>query len=93
MRGMNAYSRVNVSAGLAGDGRAGVEARLIRYNELVLTGASDPRRHDHNMALRLIESGRIGAKRVVTRRFPLGETEKAIETSIGGEGTQVTVTP
>ncbi len=93
MRGMNAYSQVNVSAVLAGDGWAGVEANSIHYNELVLIGASDSWRRDYNTALRLTEPGRIGAKWVVTRRFPLGETEKAIETSTDGEGIKVAVTP
>lgn len=66
---------------------------MIRYKELVLTGAADPRRRSYDTALRLIESGRTDAKRMVTRRFPLGETEKAIETSANGEGTKVAVTP
>ena len=85
--------RVNVFAGLAGNGWAEVEANLIHYNELVLTGASDSRRRDYDTALRLIESGRIDAMRMVTHRFPLQETEKAIETSAEGEGIKVAVMP
>jgi threonine dehydrogenase-like Zn-dependent dehydrogenase len=49
--------RVNVFAGLAGEGWAEVEANLVHYNELVLSGASDSRRRDYDTALRLIESG------------------------------------
>ena len=41
------------------DGWAEVEANLIHYNELVLSGASDSRRRDYDTALRLIESGRV----------------------------------
>jgi len=46
MRGMNAYSRVNVFAGLARDGWAEVEANLIYHNELVLTEASEAHRRE-----------------------------------------------
>ena len=85
--------RVNVFAGLAGEGWAEVEANLIHYNELVVTGASDSRRRDYATALRLIESGRVEVERMVTHRFPLEETVEAIETSAGGEGIKVAVVP
>lgn len=93
LRATRKGGRVNVFAGLAGDGWSEVEANLIHYNELVLTGASDSKRRDYDTALRLIESGRIDAEQMVTHRFPLEETEKAIETSAGGEGIKVAVMP
>jgi L-iditol 2-dehydrogenase len=85
--------RVNVFAGLAAEGWAEVEANLIHYNELVVTGASNSRRSDYEVALRLIESGRVKVEPMVTHRFPLQETVKAIETSAGGEGIKVAVMP
>ena len=85
--------RINVFAGLSGEGWAEVEANLIHYNELVLSGASDSRRSDYDVALRLIESGRIAAEMMVTHRFPLKDAEKAIETAAGGEGIKVAVLP
>lgn len=85
--------RINVFAGLAGEGWAEVEANLIHYNQLVVTGASDSRRRDYDTALRLLESGRVDAERMVTHRFPLAEAERAIETSAGGEGIKVAVMP
>ncbi|CAN5641024.1 zinc-dependent dehydrogenase [soil metagenome] len=93
LRATRKGGQVNVFAGLAGDGWSEIEANLIHYNELVLTGASDSKRRDYDTALRLIESGRIDAGRMVTHRFPLKETEKAIETSAGGEGIKVAVMP
>ena len=93
LRATRKGGRVNVFAGLAGEGWSEVEANLIHYNELVLTGASDSRRRDYDTALRLIESRRIDAERMVTHRFPLKETEKAIETSAEGEGIKVAVMP
>lgn len=85
--------RVNVFAGLAGDGWAEVEANLIHYNELVLTGASDARRRDYETAVRLIESGRVRVDDLVTHRFPLREAAEAIETSASGAGIKVAVMP
>jgi L-iditol 2-dehydrogenase len=85
--------RINVFAGLAGEGWVEVEANLVHYNELILTGASDSRRRDYDTALRLIESGRVAAERMITHRFPLADTEKAIETAAGGEGVKVAVMP
>ncbi len=93
LRATRKGGRINVFAGLAGDGWSEVEANLIHYNELVVTGASDSKRRDYDTALRLIESGLIAAERMVTHRFPLKETEKAIETSSGGEGIKVAVMP
>ncbi len=85
--------RINVFAGLAGEGWAEVEANLVHYNEVILTGASDSRRRDYDTALRLIESGCVAAERMITHRFPLVDTEKAIETAAGGEGVKVAVMP
>jgi len=86
--------RVNVFAGLAGAGWAEVEANLIHYNEILLSGASDCRRADYETALRLIEGGRIDVERMVTHRFPLREAKEAIERSAaGGDGLKVAVMP
>ncbi|QIN77417.1 alcohol dehydrogenase catalytic domain-containing protein [Rubrobacter marinus] len=85
--------RVNLFAGFAGEGVAEVEANLIHYNELVVSGASDTRRADYETALRLIESGRIEVESMVTHRFPLGEAAEAIEASARREGIKVAVVP
>ena len=83
--------RVNVFAGLAGAGWSEVEANLIHYNELVVTGASNSRRADYEKALRLIESGRVRTEPMVTHRFPLEEAVEAIDKSASGDGIKVAV--
>jgi L-iditol 2-dehydrogenase len=85
--------RVNVFAGLAGEGRAEVAANLIHYNQLEVTGVTGARRSDYEVALRLIESGRVDVSGMVTHRFPLEDAAEAIETSAGGEGIKVAVIP
>lgn len=85
--------RVNVFAGLADEGRAEVAANLIHYNQLEVTGVTGARRSDYEVALRLIESGRVDVSGMVTHRFPLEDAAEAIETSAGGEGIKVAVIP
>src|ERR687897_1148159 len=63
--------RINIFAGLSGAGWAQVEANLIHYNELEVTGTTAARRSDYEVALRLIETGRVEVKSMVTDRFPL----------------------
>lgn len=85
--------RVNVFAGMPSGSMAEVDANLIHYNELTVTGASDSRRSDYERALRLIESGRVRVDRMVTHRFPLAQSREAIEASAGGSGIKVAVLP
>jgi L-iditol 2-dehydrogenase len=93
MRMVRKGGRVNVFAGLSGAGWSEVEANLIHYNELVVTGASDSKRENYDTALRLIESGRVAVERMVTHRYPLSESVAAIEKSASGEGIKVAVMP
>ena len=84
---------VNIFAGLAGAGWSEVEANLIHYNELVLTGTSNSRRSDYEVAMRLIESGRVEVEKMVTHRFPLRDALEAIDKTASGEGIKVAVMP
>jgi len=85
--------RINVFAGLANEGWAEVAANLIHYNQLEVTGVTGARRSDYEVALGLIESGRVDVSNMVTHRFPLKDAAEAIETSAGGEGIKVAVMP
>jgi L-iditol 2-dehydrogenase len=85
--------RINIFAGLAGKGLAEVEANLIHYNELEVTGTSNSRRADYQVALRLIESGRVKVEPMVTDRFPLRAVDEALAKTASGEGIKVAVLP
>jgi L-iditol 2-dehydrogenase len=86
--------RINIFAGLSGRGWAQVEANLIHYNELEVTGTTAARRSDYEVALRLIESGRVEVEPMVTDRFPLQRAGEAItEAMSGAEGLKVAVIP
>jgi L-iditol 2-dehydrogenase len=85
--------RINVFAGLANEGWTEVAANLIHYNQLQVTGVTGARRSDYEVALSLIESGRVDVSDMVTHRFPLEDAAEAIETSADGEGIKVAVVP
>jgi L-iditol 2-dehydrogenase len=85
--------RINVFAGLKGEGWAQVEANLIHYKQLVVSGSSDVRRSDYRTALELIESGRIDTASMVTHRFPLSAVDEALDAVTSGEAIKVAVLP
>ncbi len=85
--------RVNVFAGLAGKGWAEVEANLIHYNEVEVTGTTAARRSDYETALRLIESGRIEVASLITDRVPLSSVDEAFARVGSGEVLKVAVVP
>lgn len=85
--------RVNLFAGLADRGWSEVEANLVHYNELQITGQTGTRRAEFETALDLIVSGKIQTEKMLTHRFPLSEAPKAIETAASGEGIKIAVMP
>ncbi len=85
--------RINLFAGLAAKGWAEVEANLIHYKELEVTGSANSRRADYQTALQLIESGRIKVEAMVTDRFSLRSAREALDKAASGEGIKIAVLP
>ena len=85
--------RVNIFAGLAAEGWAEIEANLIHYKELEVTGSANSHRADYQTALQLIESGQIKVEAMVTDRFPLRSAREALDKTASGEGIKVAVVP
>ncbi len=85
--------RVNVFAGLKDKGWAEVEANLVHYKQIMLTGSANSRRSDYETALQLIESGKVDTASMVTHRFPLSAVIDAIDTVTTGEAIKVAVLP
>jgi L-iditol 2-dehydrogenase len=84
---------VNLFAGFPGQGWSEVSANLIHYKELVVTGTSNSRRADYELALRLIESGRVDVAPMVTHRFALTQIEDAFAAAVSGDAIKVAVLP
>jgi len=85
--------RINIFAGLAAKGWAEIEANLIHYKELEVTGSANSRRADYQTALQLIESGRIKVEPMVTDRFPLQSAHEALDKVASGKGIKIAVLP
>jgi L-iditol 2-dehydrogenase len=85
--------QVNIFAGLAGEGWAEIEANLIHYKQLVVTGSSDMRRADYETALGLITSERVDTASMVTHRFPLEKVDDAFQAAAAQEAVKVAVLP
>jgi L-iditol 2-dehydrogenase len=85
--------RVNLFAGFQANGLTEVEANLLHYRQVRLTGSANSRRADYETALRLIERGVIDTESMITHRFPLTAIEEAIEAVVAGEGVKVAVLP
>ena len=85
--------RASIFAGLAGEGWSEIAANLIHYRELTVVGASNSGRQSFLRAVRLIESGQIDTKSLITHNFPLRSAAEAIEFVASGEGIKVAVRP
>jgi L-iditol 2-dehydrogenase len=85
--------RVNAFAGFKGSGTSQVDANLIHYKQVLLTGSASSRRRDFEVAIRLIESGRVETASMITHRFGLGEVADALEVVGHGDALKVAVMP
>lgn len=85
--------RVNLFAGYSGTGETTLEANLIHYGELVVTGTNACTREDFRQALHLLSGGQFQAAPLVTHRFPLEQIAEAFEVTRSGAGLRVVVEP
>lgn len=85
--------RVNLFAGYSGTGETAIEANLIHYGELIVTGTSACTREDFRKALTLLETGQLNMQALATHHFPLDQIEEAFTTTRTGAGLRVIVNP
>ena len=86
--------RVNLFAGYSGTGEATIEANLIHYGELVVTGTNACTREDFRIALDLLAGGQLKAGPLVSATASRCErSRRAFETTRSGEGLRVVVEP
>jgi L-iditol 2-dehydrogenase len=70
-----------------------IDANLIHYLEISLTGASSSLGRQNREALDLIARGRVNAERFITHRFGLGETSAAFATVEAKQAIKAVVFP
>lgn len=75
-------------------GRDGVElaTNLIHYRQLSIFGTTGSTYTDHRISMELIASGRIDVKPLISRRFPVEETEAAFRYARSGAGMKAFIT-
>ncbi len=84
---------INLFAGFSGKGESTIEANLIHYNELNVTGTASAAPWHFNEAMKLVISGQIKLDKLITHRFPLEEIDKALKTVVESKGIKVIVIP
>ncbi|MDH5702958.1 MAG: alcohol dehydrogenase catalytic domain-containing protein [Aigarchaeota archaeon] len=73
---------VSYFAGISKDDPlAMINTNLLHYKELHVHGANASNRRQYLAAVDLIASGKIGVKKIITHRFPLGKIDEAIRTA------------
>jgi L-iditol 2-dehydrogenase len=84
------FGRLCLFAGLArGDSQVTLDTNQIHYKNLVVTGMTGGSPRDYRIALRLMESGKVRTRAVVSDVFAMKDLEKAYEAAISGNGLKV----
>lgn len=87
-------ARINFFAGLpSGKGEIPLDANLIHYGELIVTGSTANTNADNEEALELLADSPDLFAPLITASFPLEEADKAFEAAKGGEHLKVLIEP
>ncbi|MCL2660496.1 MAG: alcohol dehydrogenase catalytic domain-containing protein [Acidobacteriaceae bacterium] len=85
---------VNLFGGLGKDARPmSLYSNKIHYRESFLTGSHGSVPRQHKLALRLLESGQVRVKPLITHRFPLSEIKEAFAVMESRQGMKIVVEP
>ena len=85
---------VNLFGGLAKDARPmSVLSNSIHYKECFVTGSHGSTPRQHEVAVKLIEAGRVRVQPLITHRFPLTDIEEAIRLVKSGLCGKVSLIP
>jgi L-iditol 2-dehydrogenase len=84
---------INLFAGFGGKGESTIEANLVHYDELNVTGTASAAPWHFNEAMKLAASGKINLEKLISHRFPLEQIDTALKTVLDSKGIKVVVTP
>ena len=85
---------INLFGGLGKDARPmSLYSNKIHYRESFLTGSHGSVPRQHKMAVKLLESGRVRVKPLITHRLALSEIEAAFAVMESRRGMKIVVTP
>jgi len=84
------FGRLCLFAGLPGhEATAELNTNTIHYKNLVVTGMTGGAPQDYRTALKLIESGRIAVRQIVSHVVPLHDLARAYAVAMSGEGMKI----
>jgi L-iditol 2-dehydrogenase len=87
------FGRLNLFAGLpSGQSMAQLNTNAIHYKNLIVTGMTGGAPQDYRTALKLIESGRVDVRKIVSHVFALHEVGRAYEMALSGTGMKIVMT-
>ena len=70
-----------------------IYSRLVHYNQISITGASDSTAIHQKTALDMLSKGMINTKALITRQLPLEELPKALDLMLAHKGVKTAVIP
>lgn len=83
--------RLNLFAGFPDAGETTIEANLIHYNEIQVTGATACTRKQFEDALNLVASARVNVRKLISHTFPLDGINEALSIVTQGYGIKVII--
>jgi L-iditol 2-dehydrogenase len=89
----NKLGRINYFAGLSKDDpEVDINANLIHYNELTVTGTSDSTPLQNKESIELINNRKIDIKNLISHRFSIEDYFKGLEIAQSGKAKKVVIT-
>lgn len=88
-----AMGSVNLFASSNPSTKVSFDPNVIHHSEVSVIGSYDKTRADLRQATSLIDEGKIDVKPLITHRYGLEETDKALATLERGEGVKIMVEP
>jgi L-iditol 2-dehydrogenase len=84
---------VNIFASTNPPSNVAFDPNLVHHSEVSIIGSYDKTRAELREATRLIDEGKIDVKPLITHRFGLGDTDKALLALEKGEGVKIMIEP
>jgi len=84
--------RINYFAGLPkDDSLISLDANIIHYNEIEITGSSDSTPGQNKKAIELLNNGKVKVNNLITRKYPLEEYFNGLEMAKSGMAMKVVI--
>lgn len=87
------YGRMNFFSGLTKGATVNIDTNKVHYWGLTLTGSTGSSVEDYTRSLRLVQSGKINVKAIISDRYGMGSAMVAFERALAGKGMKTLILP